>query len=273
MDAQVKSAERVIRILEVLSGEPDGLTFAGLLATTDIPKSSLHALLFTLQEAAVVQLDNRTRRYSPGSKLWELAMAYVRRLELVPMAWPMLEELRDRVGETVQMAVLDGADVVYVAKAPSSHPLQLASHVGSRLPAYATGIGKALLAGLRPEGVTRLYPEDALRTYTPRTVSDRGMLLRELEDIRRRGYARDLGEYSLDVRCVAVPVVNYEGTVVAAISVTMASDGFAEREQAIVSVLQDTVRAISQRLGGVDWDAWRTRPAAVPTHPVASRRP
>jgi DNA-binding IclR family transcriptional regulator len=265
MDAQVKSAERVIRILDALSAHPPGLSFTELLTLTEIPKSSLHALLYTLSESKVVELDPKTRQYAPGPKLWELAMAYVRHLELVPLAWPWLEELRDRFDETVQMGVLEGGDVVYLAKAPSSHPLQLVSHVGSRLPAYATGIGKALLAGLGPAALRRLFPSETLKTYTPRTIGERELLLRELEDIRRRGYARDLGEYSLDVRCLAAPVVDFNGTVVAAISLTMASERFsAAREQEMVPVLLETVKRISERLGGVDWDMWRRRGAPHP---------
>jgi DNA-binding IclR family transcriptional regulator len=264
VDAHVKSAERVVRILEAIGRHPPGLSFTDLQALTDVPKSSLHALLKTLTQNGVVELDSRTRRYGPGPKLWELAMGYLRHLEVVPVAWPFLEELRDRVDETVQMAVLDGADVVYVAKAQSGHALQLASHVGSRLPAYATGLGKALLAGLDPTYVRKLYHTEDLPAFTAHTLPTVHHLLRELDETRRRGYARDVGEYSEDVRCLAAPVVGVEGRPVAAVSLSMARDRFsAKREAAMATVLIDVVRAISRRLGGVEWDRWRDPASAL----------
>ena len=264
MEAQVKSAERVIRVLEAISGHPPGLTFTDLQAFTDVPKSSLHALLRTLTQNGVLELDPRTRRYGPGAKLWELAMAYLQHLEVVPLAWPFLEDLRDRLDETVQMAVLDGPDVVYVAKAQSGHALQLASHVGSRLPAYATGLGKALLAGLDQAQIVKRYGAAELPSFTAHTLPTVAHLLQDLDETRRRGYARDLGEYSEDVRCLAAPVVDVEGRPVAAVSLSMSRDRFsAKREAEMAPVLMDVVRAISRRLGGVEWDRWRESLAAV----------
>ncbi|EQD37767.1 transcriptional regulator, IclR family, partial [mine drainage metagenome] len=148
LERSVKSAERVVILLDALAHSPPGLSFSDLLISTDIPKSSLHGLLKTLLRRRIVAFDERSKTYMIGTKLWELAMAYTRQLQIVPLAWPDIEELSQKVGETVQMGVLDGADIVYIAKAESRHPLQMVSHVGSRLPAYATAIGKALLAGL-----------------------------------------------------------------------------------------------------------------------------
>ena len=256
-EGRVKSAARVIEVLEALAERPPGLTFTELLAATHIPRSSLHGLMRTLAERRVVELAPDTKRYAPGPKLWELAMGYVRQLELVPLAWPDLTALRDSFDETVQMGVLDGADVVYVAQAASSHRLQLVSHVGSRLPAYATGLGKALLAGLPLDDLKPRVPE-RLVPFTPHTITDRTALLEELEAVRVRGYALDRGEYSAEVRCLAAPVLDHDGRVVAAISVTMAALRYsAVRAGEVAPVLLDTVRRLSGRLGSLNWDRWR----------------
>jgi DNA-binding IclR family transcriptional regulator len=261
-EGAVKSAARVVELLEAVARKPPGLTFTELLADTEIPRSSLHGLLRTLTDARVVDLDPDTKRYAPGPKLWELAMGYVNQLQLVPLAWPDLLALRDRFDETVQMGVLDAAEVVYVAQAPSSHRLQLVSHVGSRLPAYATGLGKALLAGLPEQAVQARVPAD-LSGFTPRTFTTRSALITELLAVRARGYATDVGEYSTEVRCVAAPVVDHTGRAVAAVSVTMAAERFLpERVAQVAPALIDTVRRVSGRLGGVDWDCWRRYPGA-----------
>ncbi len=257
-DAAVKSAARVVEVLEAVAGRPSGLTFTELLEATAFPRSSLHGLVHTLADRGVIRLDSATKRYTPGPKLWELAMGYAHQLQLVPVAWPLLESLRDTFDETVQMGVLEGADVLYVAKASSSHPLQLASHVGSRLPAYATGLGKALLAGLEPAAVKALVPAE-LPARTPDTFRSRAALEVELRRVRERGYARDLGEYSAEVRCLAAPVVDHTGQGVAAVSVTMASERFdAHREDEIAPVLLAAVQRLSAQLGGVAWDRWRS---------------
>ena len=255
----VKSAARVVQVLEAVALRPPGLTFTELLEATDIPRSSLHGLVHTLAGRGVIQLDAASKRYAPGPKLWELAMNYAQQLQLVPMAWPTIESLRDAFDETVQMGVLNGPDVVYVAKASSSHPLQMVSHVGSRLPAYATGLGKALLAGLAPSAVEALLPA-SLPKYTGATFTTRAALQDELARVRARGYARDVGEYSADVRCVAAPVVDHTGAVVAAVSVTTASERFQpEREAGIAPTLLQAVERLSGQLGCLDWDQWRRK--------------
>ncbi len=255
----VKSAARVVEVLQAVALRPPGLTFTELLDATHIPRSSLHGLVHTLAERGVIQLDAASKRYAPGPKLWELAMSYAQQLQLVPLAWPALEALRDTFDETVQMGVLNGADVVYVAKASSSHPMQMVSHVGSRLPAYATGLGKALLAGLTPAAVEALLPP-SLPRFTRDTLTERAALQAELARVRERGYARDAGEYSADVRCVAAPLVDHTGAVVAAVSVTMASERFQpEREAAIAPALVAAMQRLSAQLGCLDWHRWRQK--------------
>lgn len=257
-DRSVKSAERVVVLLDTLAHSPPGLSFSELLVRSEIPRSSLHGLLKTLLKRRIIAFDERSKRYVMGTKLWELAMAYTRQLQIVPLAWPYIEDLSQRVDETVQMAVLDGADVVYVAKVESRRPLQLVSHIGSRLPAYATALGKALLAGLSPSGLMQIFPQESLETFTPRTIATRTDLMRELADIRARGFARDEGEYSAEVRCIAAPIVGHQGHVVASVSVSTPAERYEpERESEMRTHLLSCVEQISGRLGAVDAGAWR----------------
>ena len=147
--------------------------------------------------------------------------------------------MRDELQETVQLAVLDGIENVYLAKEEADQRLVLQSHVGTRLPAYATGLGKALLGGLPDEEVLRRLASGGLRRFTANTITRTDDLLAELAEVRRHGYSTDHGEYTDGVTCVAVPVRNHDGEVVAAVSVsvpvTRADDGFEERAAKVLA--------------------------------------
>jgi len=219
MAESVKSAERALRIIELLTVH--GATeFTEIAARLDLPKSSAHYLLATMRDGGFLDFDAGTRRYTVGPRLWEAGQAYIRDLDVARVAGPYLERARDVLGETVQLAVLDGLDNVYVGKAETDHALQLVSKIGSRLPAYATGLGKVLLAGLAPEEFGRRLAHVELQKFTSTTITDVDDLRRELTTIRRRGYALDRGEYASGVFCVAAPINNAVGTI-AAMSVSI----------------------------------------------------
>jgi IclR family acetate operon transcriptional repressor len=205
----------------------------------------------------MITLDPVTRRYHLGSRLWQWARIYQDRLQVLPTALPYFVRVRDALNETVQLAVLDHDDVIYVAKMESSRPLTLASSVGSRLPAYATGIGKAMLAALADETVQALYPA-ALARFTSHTAKTLAELTADLRETRRRGYALDRGEYSEDVRCVAIPILGEGNTLVAGLSVSVPQARFDPRfSQIAAECLADHGYALAQSLGASDPDAWR----------------
>ncbi len=254
----VKSALRVADILEIVSAHPPGLTFSELLETSQLPKSSLHELLTTMTQQRLLTYNHLTKRYSLGSRIWEWASTWAQSLQIVPVAWPYLQTIRNELNETVQLAILDQGNVMYVAKVESSHPLQLASHVGIRLPAYATGIGQAILAALPKTDVTRLYP-DKLPTYTSLTTATLQKLLDKLDVTRIDGYATDWGEYSPDIRCVAVPILGMNNHVMAAVSISVPKDRFSSSHRdRMVQTITHYSRLISHECGATDPEAWRT---------------
>jgi DNA-binding IclR family transcriptional regulator len=132
-----------------------------------------------------------------------------------------MRSIVDALNETVQLAVLDGVDTVYLARIDCSHPVRLASQVGVRLPAYATGLGKALLAGLPHEELTARLRNCSLTAFTAHTITSVVVLLRELNAIRERGYASDNEEYTPGLRCVAVPIRDRHGHDTAAMSISI----------------------------------------------------
>lgn len=214
----VKSASRVLDVLELLAQHQQGLTFPELVELLGFPKSSLHALLWTLHDRGWVALDEDTRRYRTGVRAWEAGQGFVHGVDLVRVADRHLRNARADLDETVQLAILDGTDVVYVAKVDADHPFQLISRVGMRLPAYATGLGKVLLAALPPAELEARFEAFDFERFTDRTLTSFPELVDRLAQIRQDGFGEDDGEYTEGIFCVAAPVRDHTGAVVAALS-------------------------------------------------------
>lgn len=247
----VKSARRVLDILELLGDNIDGLTFPEISEQLGLAKSSLHALLMTLVRSGWINLESSTRSYRIGSRAWETGQAYLLARELVVAADPHLRALCHDVNETVQLGILDGVEVLYIAKVESDHPFRLKSRAGSRLPAWATGLGKVLLAALPPEELRTRMAGVTFESFTEKTVRNLTELEKVLERIRRDGTGRDDGELNPAVHCVAAPVLGQSGSVIAAISCTSPDDFSAdpERDRKTVERLKQHAVELSKTLG------------------------
>lgn len=246
----VKSAGRALSILELLTKQERQLTFGEIADSLGYPRSSLHGLLRTMTDRGWIELDPATRRYSLGIRTWEAGSTYLRAVGLAERARPYMERVRDALQETVQLAVLDGRYNVYVAKAEGSQRLVLASEIGRRLEAHATGLGKVLLAGLTAEELRERLGDEKLERFTESTITEPDQLAAELARIREQGYGEDREEYTIGVRCVAAPVHDHHGRVVAAMSVSFATVRFNdERRDATRDLLIEASRGLSVALG------------------------
>jgi IclR family transcriptional regulator, KDG regulon repressor len=246
----VKSALRVLQIIELLTHHDSGLTFIELRERMGLPKSSLHGLLRTMRERGHLAYDEAERRYRLGVRYWEAGQAFMRGTDLTRLSKPYLEAASELLGETVQLAILDGLDNVYIAKVESDQPLRLVSHVGSRLPAHATGLGKVLLAHLDEDELRRRLKGAKLARFTDRTIADKEALLAHLAEARERGCAFDEGEYTPGVFCAAVPVRDHRDVVIAAMSCSVPEVRVSpEVVERMVSVLSTQARALSEALG------------------------
>lgn len=221
MSTVVKSADRTLAILELLTESRDGLTLTDIQHKLGFPKSSTYGLLLTMVNRGFLDHELESRRFRIGIRLWQAGQSYVVANDLERAALPYMEALRDSLNETVQLATLDGVDNVYVAKVDADQQLRLASRVGVRLPAYATGIGKALLSQLSEEEICTRFQFTRFTRFTPRTIASLTELLRALEEVRARGYATDNAEHTPGVFCVAAPVSGHRGSPSAAISVSI----------------------------------------------------
>lgn len=209
--AEVKSAARVLEVLELLGADGARLSLAEMAGAMAVPKSSLHAILRTMEARRWVDVDPAGTRYSLGLKALLTGPAYLEGDDTASLAGPVLDALAEETGEAVHLGRLDGTDVVYLAKRESRHALRMYSAVGRRLPAHATALGKALLSQYDAAEIQRRlnWP---LERLTPDTVVDPDALLAQLDEARLRGWACDDGENSVDIRCVAVALGGGRGS-------------------------------------------------------------
>lgn len=251
---QAKSAGRALDILEELAGEPSGLTFTELLQRLELPKSSLHELLSLLMERSYVIGDQETRRYRLGTRVWEVGQAYVQHRHIVEEARPAMDAVVALINETAQLSVLDGMDNVYLAKVDCSHPLRLQTDVGKRFPAYATGLGKVLLAHVPTHELAARIREHPLNALTERTITDPDLLAAELARIRTQGFAVDWEEGMEGLRCIAVPIRDHRGVVAAmSVSIPVVRATPSQMSTALRLLAKESM-SVSRRLGGAEPD-------------------
>lgn len=208
---------RAFSLLSAFRPGDQTLSFAELSRRTRISKATAHRLLHQMTEWNVVEVSADGVRIGMG--LFELGLLASRPVDLREAAAPFLSDLYGATGETVHLAVADGADVVYVQKLEGRNGPSVASRIGGRMPAYCTGVGKALLAHLPPEQLDAVLRQ-GLRRRTPRTVVARGLVERELARVRETGVAVEHEESTTGISCVASPIVGTHGDVVAAVSIT-----------------------------------------------------
>lgn len=212
-----------------------------------LSRATARRFLLTVVELGYVRTDGK--RFALAPRVLQLGFGYLSGLSLLEVATPHLEQLSRLLGESTSASVLDGADIVYVARVPARRIMAVAITVGTRFPAYATSMGRVLLAGL-PDATLRLMLENpAPVAFTSRTVVDPHDLRDEIIRVRDRGWATVDQELELGLRSFAAPV-HQGGDVVAAINISTTADAtlLADAERAVVPALIATARAISDDL-------------------------
>jgi DNA-binding IclR family transcriptional regulator len=209
------TAVKSLRALEwlCLRETPTGVTEMSV--ALGVAKSNAHRILTTLAALGFVR-PVADGRYEATLKTWEIGSAVLTRFDIRDIARPVMLALSARCGETVHLSVLEGGDVVYIDKVEGSHPVRAYSRVGGRAPAYAVATGKALLAFR--EDMAEALP--ALKSFTPHTLRSKPALLKELAEVRQRGYAANTGEWRQDVGGIGAPIRNDRGDVVAAVGIS-----------------------------------------------------
>jgi DNA-binding IclR family transcriptional regulator len=233
---------RVLQVLQSIAAEGQGKRLTELSRELDIPKSTLLPILQTLCQQQFLTQDD-AGRYGAGTSLFSLGAAFNSKFPILPYVHQRLEGLVRELGETCYFGVLDEGQVLYLEKADSPQPLRMLTTVGHRLPAYATGLGKALLMESDLPQLSALYPT-ALMPLTEHTITDLSALHAQLKQARQDGYTWESEESTPHVRCFAVPVRKH-GAIVAAISMTIPLFRYEEsQKERILDALTETSRHI-----------------------------
>lgn len=247
----LQSVDRALSILQLLAEESsDGLALTEISRRLGLNQSTCHHLLSTLKVRRFVSQDEESRRYRLGIKAVEVGQAAMQQVDLVRVALPQMEELMVSVQENVNLVVLDNDSVVYVAQVPCDRTVRMFTRIGERAPLHCTGVGKVLLAGLPKEERSDLIDRLELPRFTAATICDGDLLKQELEQVATQGYAMDRDEREEDVTCIAAPLRDYSGEVVAGVSISAPSSRLDEaQQQELVPYLLATADKISRELG------------------------
>lgn len=251
MSAMLESADRVLRVLEAFTLHERDLSLTDIAKRLDLPKSSVHRLLATLIDHGLIERDLLTRRYRLGIKLFEIGSTAIQERGLQGSAYPVLEALTRQTGETTHLAVLSGIEAVYVYKIDSPSSIMMPSRVGGRAPCHCTSIGKVLLAW-NTEDLYNQVVWSGLRPFTKNTITSEAGLEAELAQVRSQGYALDREEFEEGLHCVAAPVRDHGGRVVAAMGVAGPSRRLREDQlRQLVGPVTHSALELSRSLGYV----------------------
>lgn len=214
----VQSIDRAFDILELLSVEPRGLTMTGIGHKLDLHKSTVHRILSSMRERGYIEKSQETGNYRLGLGFIELSSLYLNSLELKTEAQPFLHRLANLTGHTSFLAIRDQSEVIYIDKAETYDSLRRYKIIGRRRPLHATSLGKALLSGLRDKQIEQLYAKREFEKLTIHTLQSFDALMKEIQQIRKRGWSIDDEEAELGTRCVGAPVFDYRDHVIASLS-------------------------------------------------------
>lgn len=251
MTRAVPAVSRALDILELFVGQPV-LSAPDIAQRLGLPRTSVHELVHTLASRGYLHPEpGNPMRYRLGMRLCQLGGEVADRIDLAPEAAAAARAVAARCDEAVHVAVLDGADVVYIAKQDSTQPVRMVSAVGRRLPAHCTAVGKVLLAALPDEALAARYPADAaLPALTERSIQRLPQLRSELAKVSEAGLAFDDCESNEAVCCVAAAVHDHSGAVVAAMSISVPVLRWsATRRRELSALVREGAAGLSTTLG------------------------
>lgn len=249
MAEQLSSVTNAARILKQFSAQNREYGVSELARTLDLSKSTAHRLLSTLTAENLLTQDEYTGKYRLGLAMYDLGAAVGSRLDLHESVIPPMEVLRNRTGETVHVAVLDGREVVYVERLDSPHGLRLFLEVGRRNAAHSTGTGKCLLAFLPDSELDALLDGWKLEKKTGETITSLTKLKADLKEIRKLGYAVNRSESEAGVLSIAAPIRGPGGRVIASLSAAGPVERIDPNFLKVSQAVREAAGQASKRLG------------------------
>lgn len=251
-DSGVQSVDRALSIIETLAEDDEGYRLSDLAIRTGLSTSTVHRLLGTLENRRFVQFDRTQSKWHVGSRCFTVGATFARRRNFAAQAIPYLRKLRDLTRETANLAVVDDEFIVVLTRMESREIMRSLTRLGGRVAMVASGVGKAVLATYSNEDVSAIIHHHGMPRLTEKSIVRPGELFKELEKIRRQGYAVDDEEACMGLRCVAAVVFNDCAEPLAAISVSgMAGRLTDERLPQLGQTVRDVAAELTAALGGV----------------------
>jgi DNA-binding IclR family transcriptional regulator len=250
MEKTLNSAEKVLKILLVLARHEQGMATGELSEELGFTKPTASRLLQTLSKHDFVRRDSTGKKYVLGKSAFEIGRSAYGHIgsQLLPVAAPHIDRLRDAVGESAVLEIMAGENAMLIYRANGAHAVGIFPEVGTMIPAHVSPGAKAILAFSPSEAAESLLKR-RLHRYTPKTITDPEVLRASLRQIRRKGVAFASGEYNIDVHTLAAPVFDHEKRPVAAVVITMPVYRAKHHKQPrLVSQLKETAKEISEDL-------------------------
>jgi IclR family pca regulon transcriptional regulator len=249
----IQSLERGLAVLNSFSRERRTQTLSEVAELTGLTRATARRVLLTFAELGYVHQNGRSFSLTP--KVLDLGYSYLSSLQIVELAQPPMERLVEEVRESSSMSVLDGSEIVYVARVPTKRIMTISLALGSRLPAYPTSMGRVLLAGLSDQEIDEYLTKTHLEQLTPHTITDPVVLRKVIELVRTDGYIEVDQELEEGVRSIAAPITNGRGKVLAAMNISAHAS-----RVSVETMLEEfrprllaTARTISESAGSLPW--------------------
>ena len=261
----IAALQRGLRLLHLFGESPRGLAAKQVAALSRLPVSTVHRFLANLVTTGFLNRDG-DGYYHLGIACFAIGQAAVGQLDIRRLSLPYLRELNQQTRETIHLTVRHGLSAVYVEKLDSPEPLRIHSRIGAAVPLYCTAVGKVMLAYMPQEEHDRILPELQVKRLTPNTVGNLQELKTELYRVRKNGYACDLEEHEMHIRCLAAPIWDHLGSVQSSLSITAPVVRMSvKRLRQLAPIIQAAGMHISRELG--------YRPAGEPvlSVPVSKR--
>lgn len=246
--ATLQTVDRALQLLEIVAEHPEGLAAKELEELLELNKVTVHRLLATLENRGFVEREGNI--YKIGLKVVELSSMKLNNVELKTEATYYLRQLVNNLGLPVQMAILDDVEAIFIEKIQSLSTFRMYSQIGKRIPLYASGVGKVLLLQETDEEIIRKLSRVEFKVFTSQTLTSPEQVLEEIKRARESGYAIDNEEHEEGIFCIAVPIYDYRGKTIAALSVGGTDQAFVKNPNTKdLELIKGTALEISKRLG------------------------
>lgn len=247
-DSVLQTADRALMILEMLASE--GLTATDIQNKLGLNKSTVHRLMMTLLSRGFVERNEQTGIYQIGLKMVEISSIRLNHIELKTEAVPYLHQLANKVGQSVQLAIYDEGEAVFIEKVEKYMSMHMYCQIGKRIPLYCSAVGKSLLMDKSDAEIRSILETVTFEKFTDNTAETIDSVIEDIHEGRKAGYTKDMAEHEAGVYCIAMPVFDYRSKVVAAVSITgFNTDIYGEAGEEKRRMLHDASMEISSRLG------------------------